>query len=527
MQRMAIDKTPEWQALLAHHRSLRETRMSDLFAADPSRAQTFTVRCGDIRLDYSKNRITGETMTLLRKLAQVTDVKGWTEKFFRGDRINTSEDRPALHTALRQRTGTVAVNGKDVIAEIEAVRRRLYTFAGAVRDGTWTVHTDTRITDVVHIGIGGSDLGPRMVVEALRPNTTPLRVRFASSLDDAELVAALERLVPASTLFIVASKSFTTPETLANARLAKQWLLSALKEEALVKGHFVALTSKPEEAKKFGVTAANIYPMWDWVGGRYSLWSSIGLPIALALGPEVFDRLLDGAAAMDAHFRETPFEANLPVTLGLLSVWYANFFGAETQVLLPYDWRLRLLPTWLQQVAMESNGKSVDRDGKPVSIATAPIVWGGSGNDGQHAYFQALHQGTHLVPADFLVALSGGTNRAALLANCFAQSEALMGGREAEAAGGPHKWMPGNRPSNTITFPRLDAPTLGALLAMYEHKTFVEGCIWGINSFDQWGVELGKVLAAQIEPELRAGAKIGAHDASTAALIGAFRDKRD
>jgi glucose-6-phosphate isomerase len=525
MPHMAIEKTPEWQALLAHHRNLRETRMSDLFAADPSRAQKFTARCSDIRLDYSKNRITDETMTLLRQLAQAADVKGWTAKLFGGERINTSEDRPALHTALRQRDGRISVGGSDIIAEVKAVRARMAKFATEVRDGAWTVHTGTRITDIVHIGIGGSDLGPRMVVEALRPNTAPLRVHFASSLDDAELAAALERLVPASTLFIVASKSFTTPETLANARLAKQWLLASLKEEALVRGHFVALTSKPDEAKKFGVEAANIYPMWDWVGGRYSLWSSIGLPIALALGSEEFEALLAGAAAMDAHFLEAPFEQNLPVTLALLSVWYANFFGAETQAILPYDWRLRLLPTWLQQVEMESNGKSVDRDGKPVSHATAPIIWGSSGNDGQHAYFQALHQGTHLVPADFLIALSGGANRGALLANCFAQSEALMMGRDARQAGGPHKAMPGNRPSNTITFPQLDAPTLGALLAMYEHKTFVEGVIWGINSFDQWGVELGKVLAARIEPELNPRAKPGVHDASTSGLIAAYRDK--
>ena len=522
---MTVDKTPEWQALVAHHRTVREARMSEMFAADPARAKRFTSVVGDIRLDYSKNRVTDETMLLLRKLAQAADLKGWTEKLFGGAAINTSENRPALHTALRQRSGRVLVGGSDVMGDITAVRQRMTRFAEQVRDGSWTVHTGTRITDVVHIGIGGSDLGPRMVVEALRPAGGPLRVRFAASLDDAELTAALEGLVPASTLFIVASKSFATPETLANANLARTWLLDALKEESLVRGHFVALTSKPGAAQKFGVDPRNIYPMWDWVGGRYSLWSSIGLPIALALGTDALEALLDGAASMDDHFRTAPPEQNLPVTLGLLSVWYTNFFGAETQAVLPYDWRLRLLPTWLQQVAMESNGKTVTRDGAPLSLATSPIVWGGSGNDGQHAYFQALHQGTHLVPVDFLVALEGGPNRRALLANCFAQSEALMNGRSTGEAGGPHKAMPGNRPSNTILFRRLDPATLGALLAMYEHKTFVEGCIWGINSFDQFGVELGKVLAARIEPELAPDGKPGAHDASTTGLVEAYRKR--
>jgi len=519
---MPIDQTAEWQALLAHHHTARELRMSDLFARDPARAQRFSLSLGDIRLDYSKNRITDETMTLLRGLARAADVRGWTEKLFGGEPINISENRPVLHTALRQRSGTVMVGGGDVIAEVAAVRSRMAKFAGAVRDGSWMAQTGTRITDVVHIGIGGSDLGPRMVVEALRPDVAPLRVRFASCLDDAELSATLAGLVPASTLFIVASKSFTTPETLANASFARRWLLDVLKEEKLVSGHFVALTSKPDIAQKFGVDPANIYPMWDWVGGRYSLWSSIGLPIALALGPEIFDELLAGAAAMDEHFRSAPPEQNLPLTLGLLSVWYTNFFGAETQAMLTYDWRLRLLPAWLQQLAMESNGKSADRDGRPVSGMTAPIIWGGSGNDGQHAYFQALHQGTHLVPADFLVALNGGPHRRALLANCFAQTEALMQGQDGQKVGA-HKAMPGNRPSNTITFERLDARTLGALLAMYEHKTFVEGVIWGINSFDQWGVELGKVLAARIEPELSPEGKPGTHDSSTASLIEAVR----
>jgi glucose-6-phosphate isomerase len=515
----AIEKTPEWRALAAHHRIVRETAMRDLFAADSERARRLSLRVGDLLLDYSKNRITDETLRLLHDLARAADVKGWAERLFSGAAVNTSENRPALHTALRQRGGSVSVGGRDVMAEIAAVRARMKEFVTAVRGGNWDLHTDTRVSDVVHIGIGGSDLGPRMVVQALRPRSVPLRVHFVSSLDDAELSATLDGLIPASTLFIVASKSFTTPETLANATAARDWLLSSLKEQKLVGRHFVAVTSKPDVARQFGIDDAQIFPMWDWVGGRYSLWSAIGLPIGLAVGWAEFERLLDGAAAMDEHFRSAPLERNLPVTLALLGIWYANFFGAETHAVLPYDWKLRLLPAWLQQVDMESNGKSVDREGRPANVATSPIVWGGSGSDGQHAFFQLLHQGTRLVPADFLIAAEGGPQRDKLIANALAQSEALMLGRE--TAGERHRAMPGNRPSNTILFRRLDAATLGSLLALYEHKIFVQGVIWGINSFDQWGVELGKMLAARIEPELGTGT--ASHDGSTNGLIETYR----
>lgn len=506
----ALDKTAQWQALAAHHREIGDLPMRDLFGKDPERARRYCVRAGDLLLDYSKNRITDDTLRLLLDLARAADVKGWTERLFTGAAVNTSENRPALHTALRQR---------DVTPEIAGVHARMKEFVSAVRGGTWELHTGTRVSDVVHIGIGGSDLGPRMVVEALRPSTMPIRVRFVSSLDDAELSAALDGLIPAATLFVVASKSFTTPETLANATAAREWLLSSLKEHKLVGRHFVAVTSKPEAAQQFGIDEKHIFPMWDWVGGRYSLWSAIGLPIALALGWTEFERLLEGAAAMDEHFRAAPLERNMPVTLALLGIWYANFFGAETHAVLPYDWKLRLLPAWLQQLDMESNGKSVDRDGRSVDAATAPVVWGGSGSEGQHAFFQLLHQGTRLVPADFLIGAEGGPQRDKLMANALAQTEALMLGRD--TPGEPHRQMPGNRPTNTLMFRRLDAATLGSLLALYEHKVFVQGVIWGINSFDQWGVELGKVLAARIEPELAAGSS--AHDASTNSLIEAYR----
>jgi glucose-6-phosphate isomerase len=515
----AIEKTAEWQALAAHHRAMRDRSMRDMFAGDPERVRRLSLRLGDLLLDYSKNRITDETLSLLHDLARAADVKGWAERLFGGDAVNTSESRPALHTALRQRGGSVMVGGRDVMPEIAAVRGRMKEFVAAVRGGTWGLHTDTRVSDVVHIGIGGSDLGPRMAVEALRPRIMPIRVHFVSSLDGAELSATLDGLIPASTLLIVASKSFTTPETLANATAARDWLLSSLREPKLVGRHFVAVTARPDAARQFGIDDAQIFPMWDWVGGRYSLWSAIGLPIGLALGWTEFERLLDGAAAMDEHFRTAPVEQNMPVMLALLGIWYVNFFGVETHAILPYDWKLRLLPAWLRQLDMESNGKSVDRTGRPLGVSTAPVVWGGSGSEGQHAFFQLLHQSTRLVPADFLIATQGGPQRAKLVANALAQAEALMLGREAPEE--PHRSMPGNRPSNTLMFRRLDAATLGSLLALYEHKVFVQGVIWGINSFDQWGVELGKALAARIEPELDTGTS--SHDPSTNALIETYR----
>lgn len=542
-----IDKTPIWASLAAHQREIRDMRLRDAFASDPERARRFSLRVGDILLDASKNRITDETMRLLRELARAADLPAWISRLFGGAMVNTSEKRPALHTALR-RTEPLTVGGEDVMQAVQATRERMRSLVNAVRSGTWRGQAGGRITDVVNIGIGGSDLGPRMVTEALSTwKPGPLRAHFVSGLDDAQFAAVTAGLDPASTLFIIASKSFTTSETSANAELARAWLTRGLKGETAVGRHMIAVTANIAAAKKIRIAEDQIFPIWSWVGGRYSLWSAIGLPAALALGMETFDQLLAGARMMDEHFREAPLEENLPATLALLGIWYINFFGAETQVVLPYDWRLRLLPDWLQQLDMESNGKSVDRTGNRLAYDTAPIIWGGSGNEGQHAFFQLLHQGTRLVPADFIVAAKGAEPEAPLrdllVTNFLAQTEALMRGRdEAEAraelaASGlsgaaaselvAHKLVPGNRPTNSILMKRLDPFTLGALLAMYEHKVFVQGVIWGVNSFDQFGVELGKILADRIAPELKAGAAARGHDSSTASLIETYKEWRE
>ncbi len=527
---------------------MKDKRLADLFAADPGRAKRLSLRFGDIHLDYSKNLVTDETMRLLHDLARAADLGAWISRLFGGQAVNTSENRPALHTALRRRSGPLVVDGVDVMADILAVRERMRRFTDAVRSGAWRGPGGQRITDVVNIGIGGSDLGPRMVSEALGTSVPgPLRLHFVSGLDDAQFAAETAGLDPAATLVILASKSFTTLETSANGELARKWLAGALKDDAAVGRHFVAVTANLAAARKAGFGDDQIFPIWNWVGGRYSVWSAIGLPVALAHGMDTFDRFLAGARAMDDHFRDTPLEENLPVTLALLGVWYLNFFGAETQVVLPYDWRLRLLPDWLQQLDMESNGKSVDRLGRPLAYATAPIIWGGPGNDGQHAFYQLLHQGTHLVPADFIAAATGPEPAGAplrdlLIANFLAQTEALMKGRSAADARAelaaaavsgtaledlvPHKLVPGSRPTNSVLLKRVDAATLGALLAMYEHKVFVQGVIWSINSFDQFGVELGKTLADRIMPELKGERPAGDHDPSTTGLIDIYKDWR-
>ena len=544
----AIDKSPIWSALAAHQRALKDKTLRELFAADPGRAKRLSLRVGDMVLDFSKNRVTDETMRHLQDLARAADLAAWIARLFSGATVNPSENRPALHTALRRRGGSLVVDGADVMPGIIAVRGRMQEFAEAVRSGERPGATGRRITDVINIGIGGSDLGPRMVTEALRTSAGgPVRVRFVSGLDDAQFAAETAGLDPAATFFIVASKSFTTLETSANAALARKWLLAGLKDEAAAAKHLVAVTANIAAARKAGFVDDQIFPIWNWIGGRYSLWSAIGLPAALALGWQTFDELLAGARAMDDHFRDTPLEENVPVTLALLGIWYLNFFGAETQVVLPYDWRLRLLPDWLQQLDMESNGKTVDRLGRAVTYATAPVIWGGAGNDGQHAFYQLLHQGTHLIPADFIVAATGAEPagsplRDLLVANFLAQTEALMKGRdEAEAraelaAAGlsgtaaeelvRHKLVPGNRPTNSILMKRLDAFNLGALLAMYEHKVFVQGVIWNVNSFDQFGVELGKTLADRITPELKGERPAKDHDPSTQALIELYREWR-
>ncbi|ROR32869.1 glucose-6-phosphate isomerase [Inmirania thermothiophila] len=535
---------PEWQALEAHARAVRQLHLRRLFEEDPGRFERLSFRFDDLLLDLSKNLVTDETLRLLLRLAERADVPGWIARMFAGERINHTEGRAVLHVALRNRSGRpIRVDGEDVMPRVEAVLARMRAFSEAVRTGAWRGHTGRRITDVVNLGIGGSDLGPRMVCRALRPWGGPLRVHFVANVDGADLADTLAGLDPERTLFIVASKSFTTQETLTNARSARAWLLERLADEAAVARHFVAVSTHREAVAAFGIDPANMFEFWDWVGGRFSLWSAIGLPIALYVGMDRFEALLAGAHEMDEHFRTAPLGANLPVLLALVGVWYVDFLGAETQAVLPYDQRLERLPAYLQQAEMESNGKSVDRAGRRVGWHTCPVVWGEPGTNGQHAFFQLLHQGTRLVPCDFLLAAEGGDpypeHHRILVANALAQAEALMRGRteaearaELEAAGLsgealerllPHKVFPGNRPSTFILYRRLDPRTLGRLIALYEHKIFVQGVIWDVNAFDQWGVELGKQLASAILPELEGGAT-GAHDASTVGLMQHWRN---
>jgi len=537
----ALTRSAEWQALSAHWQEIAPTHLRALFAQDPERARRMTLENCGIFLDFSKNRITDHTLDLLLRLAEQRQLPQWIGRMFGGDKINNTEDRAVLHIALRNRSNRpILVDGRDVMPEVNAVLEKLAGFVDQVRSGAWKGHTGKAITDVVNIGIGGSNLGPLMVSEGLKHYQTPaLRVHFVSNVDGTHLAETLKPLDPATTLFIVASKTFTTQETLSNAQAARGWCLAALKEDAAVARHFVAVSTNAVKVSEFGIDTRNMFGFWDWVGGRYSLWSSIGLPIALAVGMERFLELLEGAHEMDEHFRNAELRHNLPVLLALLGVWYNNFAGFRSHAILPYDQYIRLLPDYLQQADMESNGKGVTRDGERVDYATGPIVWGTAGTDGQHAYFQLLHQGTQVVPADFIVPLRShnplGDQHQKLLANCLAQSEALMKGKdeaearaELEAAGLspdevarllPHKVFPGNRPSNTLLIDQLTPRRLGALIALYEHKIFVQGVIWGVNSFDQWGVELGKQLAGVILQELQGEAHPERHDASTANLI--------
>ncbi len=540
---------PAWEALARHWQDICHVRMRDLFDQDPERFRKLTLRLDDFLLDYSKNRITDKTLGLLADLARETDLEAHRARMFAGERINFTENRAVLHVALRNRSNrAMAVDGLDVMPAVNAVLDKMRAFSAAVRGGRWLGHTGSPVRDVVNIGIGGSDLGPHMVTEALSPYAEPtLRLHFVSNIDGAHLTDTLARLQPATTLFVVASKSFSTEETLTNARSARQWLLEELGDEEAVARHFVAVSSNAEAVSAFGIDTRNMFEFWDWVGGRFSLWSAIGLPIALAVGMERFEELLAGAHAMDEHFRTAPLERNMPVVLALLGVWYRNFAGACSHAVLPYDQHLHLLPAFLQQADMESNGKRVGRDGEAVACDTAPVVWGEPGTNGQHAFFQLLHQGTELVPADFLAAAcpshSLDRHHTALIANFLAQSEALMRGRtEAEARAAlqaegmsdealeallPHRVFPGNRPSNSILYRRLDPHTLGKLVALYEHKIFVQGVIWGVNSFDQWGVELGKQLAKRLASELTTSdATVTGHDASTNGLGDYFRELR-
>lgn len=533
-----------WRALTDHYSAIREQHMRDWFAHDPQRFDRFSLRFEDILLDYSKNRITAETLGLLLDLARERDVPAWIERLFAGAKINVTEDRAVLHVALRNRSNrAIQVDGQDVMPAVNAVLAKMRAFSELVRSGAWKGFSGKAIADVVNIGIGGSDLGPLMVTEALKPYGGALRVHFVSNIDGSHIAETLKTLDPATTLFIVASKTFTTQETLTNAQTARAWLLADAGDDSAVAKHFVALSTNTEAVRAFGIDTVNMFEFWDWVGGRYSLWSAIGLSIALYIGMEAFEELLAGAHALDEHFRSAPLEKNLPVILGLLGIWYGNFFGAETHAILPYDQYLHRFPAYFQQGDMESNGKRVTRDGIAVDYATGPVIWGEPGTNGQHAFYQLIHQGTRLVPVDFLIAAEShnplGEHHRILLANFLAQGEALMRGKTIDEARAelvaqglsgaalekllPHKLFPGNRPSNSILYRKLTPRTLGSLIALYEHKIFVQGIIWNINSFDQWGVELGKQLARAILPELERPDAVTGHDASTNSLIRYYK----
>ncbi len=517
--------------------------MRQLFTDDAKRFGHFSVRLDDLLLDYSKNLVTQETMTLLFALGRQCQVESWRDRMFSGEKINCTEQRAVLHTALRAATDAkhapIMVDGQDVLPGVRGVMEKMRSFSESVRGGTWRGYTGKPITDVVNIGIGGSYLGPLMVCRALQPYCDKVQVHFVSNVDSTDVAENLQGLDPETTLFIVASKTFTTQETLMNARAARDWFLRAAVEQKHIAKHFVALSTNAKEVAAFGIDTANMFGFSDWVGGRYSLWSAIGLSIALAVGMDNFEELLRGGYEMDTHFRSASLEQNMPVILALLGVWYNNFHGVATQALLPYDQSLEYFVSYFQQADMESNGKHVDRDGVAVDYATGPILWGGIGTNGQHAFFQLIHQGTQMVPADFLASVQSfhplGEHHAALLSNFFAQTEALMRGKtaaearqEMQAAGKdeaaiaallPHKVFEGNKPTNSILFEKLTPRTLGKLIALYEHKIFVQGIVWNINSFDQWGVELGKQLATNILAGLRSGTAIAAHDSSTNGLI--------
>jgi glucose-6-phosphate isomerase len=537
-----LTKSKVWKALKKHHKQLSNRHMREMFAKDPQRFDKFSLEACGIFLDYSKNRITEKTMRLLFSLARQAKVEVWRDRMFGGEKINVTEQRAVLHIALRNRANRpIIVDGRDVMPDVNAVLAHMKQFSNAVRDGEWKGYTGEPIADVVNIGIGGSDLGPVMVTEALKPYARPdLRVHFVSNVDGTHIAETLKRVRPATTLFVIASKTFTTHETLTNANSARTWFLQQSGADvSAIARHFVALSTNAKEVAAFGIDTKNMFAFWDWVGGRYSLWSAIGLSIALAIGFENFEALLEGAFAMDEHFRTAPLEENMPVILALLGVWYNNFFGAETYAVLPYDQYLHRLPAYLQQLDMESNGKSVTREGKRVDYSTGPILWGEPGTNSQHAFFQLIHQGTKLIPADFIAPMQThnpiGDHHAILLSNFFAQTEALMRGKtardvraELQASGlpkkeierlVPHKVFEGNRPTNSLLLEKITPRTLGSLIALYEHKVFVQGILWDINSFDQWGVELGKQLAKAILPELKAASPVSSHDSSTNGLI--------
>ena len=540
-----LTEHPGWKALCNHQETIQKLHMRNLFESDPQRFDKFSLKLDDLLLDYSKHRITEETLGLLMQLAREAKTESWRDRMFSGEKINITEDRAVLHTALRNRSNTpVYVDDHDVMPDVNAVLARMRVFSDKVRSGEWKGYTGKKITDVVNIGIGGSDLGPVMVCDALKPYANPeLNIHFVSNIDGAHLVRALEKCNPETTLFIVASKTFATQETMTNARSARAWFLQSAKDSAQIAKHFVAISTNAKAVTEFGIDGANMFEFWDWVGGRYSLWSAIGLSIALYVGMDCFEELLAGGHEMDNHFRTAPLEQNMPVIMALIGVWYNNFFHADTQVILPYDQGMARFPAYMQQADMESNGKFMCRNGKRVHYKTGPVIWGEAGTNGQHAFYQLIHQGTLVVPADFLmpmhshyeVGTNGNEHHKILLANFLAQTQALMLGKtkaearaelEEQGLSGealeellPHKKFEGNRPTTSILFDKLTPNTLGRLIALYEHKIFVQGIIWDINSYDQWGVEYGKQIASQILPQLTSNETVTNYDSSTNGLI--------
>ncbi len=541
-------RTKSWQKLAAHFREMKSVQMKDLFLKDPERFSKFSLKFGNIIIDFSKNMITEKTLKLLLELTAEVDLKDAIAKMFSGDKINETENRAVLHTALRNRSNApVIVDGKDVMPEVNAVLNQMKVFSEKIISGEWRGFSGKAISDIVNIGIGGSDLGPVMVTEALKFYQKPhIDIHFVSNVDGTHLAETLKKLDPETTLFMVASKTFTTQETMTNAHSARKWFLDKVQNETFIKKHFAAISTNKPAVEKFGIDPENMFVFWDWVGGRYSLWSAIGLSICCSIGFENFSELLEGAFQMDKHFKETSFEKNIPVILALIGIWYNNFFQTETHAILPYDQYLHRFAAYFQQGDMESNGKYIDRNGNEVDYQTGPIIWGEPGTNGQHAFYQLIHQGTKLIPCDFLApAVSHnpiGDHHQKLLSNFFAQTEALMKGKskkevleELKNSGKseeeiekliPFKIFKGNKPTNSILFKKLIPRTLGSLIAMYEHKIFVQGIIWNIFSFDQWGVELGKQLAKKILPELENDERISNHDSSTNGLINAFKEMR-
>lgn len=539
-------QTPAFKKLKAHHRTISKKHLKELFAEDKNRFKKFSIKFNDILLDYSKNNINRRTIGYLTDLAKECDLSGAIEQMFTGEKINQTENRSVLHVALRNRSNTpILVDGKDVMPDVNEVLEKMKVFSGKVISGAWKGYTNKSITDIVNIGIGGSDLGPVMVTEALKAyKKKNINIHFVSNVDGTHIAETLKKVNPETTLFMIASKTFTTQETMTNALSAREWFLQSAVNEEFVKKHFVAISTSQNLVEKFGIDPANMFGFWDWVGGRYSLWSAIGLSIACTIGYENFEQLLLGAHEMDSHFRTTPFEKNIPVVLALLGIWYNNFYGAESQAILPYDQYLHRFAAYFQQGDMESNGKYIDRNGKKVDYQTGPIIWGEPGTNGQHAFYQLIHQGTKLIPADFIApAISHnpiGEHHKMLLSNFFAQTEALMNGKtreevDAELTGkseeekakiAPFKVFEGNRPTNSILVKKVTPKVLGSLIAMYEHKIYVQGIIWNVFSFDQWGVELGKQLANKIYPELTDSDATESHDSSTNALINQYKKWR-